>query len=36
VLADRRQQGFGGDFLGAFDGDAVAEGRAFDLGLFAL
>ncbi len=35
VLADRRQQGFGGDFLRAFHGDAVTEGRAFDLGFFA-
>ncbi|MNQ57320.1 hypothetical protein D3C85_714700 [compost metagenome] len=34
VLTDRREQGFGGDFLRAFDGDAVAEGRAFDLGFF--
>jgi hypothetical protein len=36
VLADRREQGFGGDFFRAFDGDAVAEGRAFDLGFSAV
>ena len=35
VLADRGQQGFGGDLFRAFHGDAVAEGRAFDLDLFA-
>ena len=35
VLANRREQGFGGDFFRAFHGNAVAEGRAFDLGFFA-
>lgn len=35
MLADRRQQGFGGDFFRAFHGNAVAEGRALDLGFFA-
>ena len=35
VLADRCKQGFGGDFFRAFHGDAVAEHRAFDLGLVA-
>ncbi|MNC12215.1 hypothetical protein D3C75_599320 [compost metagenome] len=32
VLANRCEQGFGGDFFRAFDGHAVAKGRAFDLG----
>ncbi|MCY1423381.1 hypothetical protein D9M71_390910 [compost metagenome] len=35
MLANRCEQGFGGDFFRAFDGDAVAKGRAFDLGLLA-
>ncbi|MNZ76054.1 hypothetical protein D3C78_945490 [compost metagenome] len=34
MLANRCHQGFGGDLLGAFDGQAVTEGRALDLGLF--
>ncbi|MCY1414947.1 hypothetical protein D9M71_304130 [compost metagenome] len=34
MLANRCHQGFGGDLLGAFDGQAVTEGRAFDRGLF--
>ncbi|MNO76533.1 hypothetical protein D3C76_676070 [compost metagenome] len=34
VLANGRHQGFGGNFFRPFDGHAVAEDRALDLGFF--